>query len=76
MVTKATQLIAERITKARISADLTEVSLADRSGIARTTMRRKLSGFGDINISDMQRIGNVVGVNWMDWLRNLPEDAD
>lgn len=75
MVTKSTALVASRIAAAAKEAGMSEVRLADETGIARTTLRRKLKGLQPFTVPELVLIGKALKVNFVRWLRNLPKDA-
>jgi ribosome-binding protein aMBF1 (putative translation factor) len=70
--TPITRAIAERVNKAKERAGITTVELSDASGIARTTLSRKLKGQKEFDTSELMWLGKALGVNWLDF---IPSDS-
>ena len=72
MVTNETKIVAERIAAAK--GEITDAELSRQSAIARSTLQRNLLT-GDFKVSDLIRLGRVIGVKASDLVDDLPGDA-
>lgn len=76
MVSETASLVASRIDTSRKEAGVSELSLSEQTGIPYTTLRRKLRGRGKpFDIPETVRIGRALSVDFVTWLRDIPEDA-
>lgn len=76
MVSEAASLVASRINTSLKEAGVSELSLSEEVGIPYTTLRRKLRGKGKpLDVPEVIRIGRALGVDFVTWLHDIPEDA-
>lgn len=58
-----TTATAARVEAARIEAGISRLALAEKSGIARTTLNRILDGFRPATVSDIDCLAAALGVD-------------
>lgn len=76
MVNEAASLVASRIDTSRKEAGVSELSLSESTDIPYTSLRRKLRGHGKpFDVPELVRIGRALSVDFVTWLRDIPEDA-
>lgn len=74
MVNETTREIARRVRGIRDVRGVTDVELAARSGIPRSTLQRRLDG-DDFTITELQAISDALEVTLESFLRDLPKVA-
>lgn len=60
MSTPITAKVAERVEALRSSRGMPVVILAEKTGMARTTLQRCLAGHSDFNVPDIIRVAKVL----------------
>lgn len=68
MVNHEVAQIAERVKKSMQLQGVSELKLAEQTGIARTTLRRKLQGRIDFSIGELIIISQYMNVDLGAWL--------
>lgn len=61
--TSPREALLRRITRARDAAGITDVELAERTLIARTTLQRKLAGVVEFTIGELDAIATVLDLD-------------
>lgn len=74
MVNETTREIARRVRGIRDVRGVTDVELAARSGIPRSTLQRRLDG-DDFTITELQAISDALEVTLESFLRDQPKVA-
>jgi hypothetical protein len=75
MVTYTTQELAKRVSKARKQAEYPVLRLSTATGIPKSTLKRKLDGYSDFTIPELQALSQQLGVKCSEWLEGLIEAA-
>lgn len=58
------QQVAAGVAQAIQDCGLSEVAVAERSGIPRTTLKRRLAGHSAFNVAELAAIAAVLGVDF------------
>ena len=56
------QQVAAGVVRAMQDAGLSEVTVSERSGIPRTTLKRRLAGHSAFNVAELAAIATVLGI--------------
>lgn len=70
IIVRMDELVAQLVTSAMDSAGLNKDQLADATGIARVTLRRRLRGNG-WKISELEQVADALGTEVADFIPRL-----
>jgi len=73
VINETTALVAGRVEASRRAADIPRLQLAEVSGIARTTLARKLDGHMEFKLSELTTLSRCLGANFSEWLQGVGE---
>ena len=57
------EALAKRVDRARTAADVSELELANRTHIPRTTLQRKLAGVAEFTVGELATIATVLDLD-------------
>jgi len=66
------EALADRVTSARTAAGISELELANRTHIARTTLQRKLAGAAEFTVGELDSIATVLDLDLIDLVSIYP----
>lgn len=69
MATPSSQLIAEKVDRARKLDEVPVLRLADATGIPRTTLKRMLKGQSDFSVSHLIAVTAYLGIDCAELVR-------
>lgn len=72
MGNNTTQTLAARVSASRATRELSYETLAERTGIPRTTLQRKLGGRTEFTVSELDALSRVLDTPVREWLAGLP----